>query len=59
LGTTEIDTFIKIMGKSRIDHMRSQDIRHECGIQEIEEWVNTQRTEWSNYVSLMALNQTV
>lgn len=47
------------MGKSRIDHMRSQGMRHQCGIQEIEEWVNTERTEWINHVSLMAPDQIV
>jgi hypothetical protein len=48
-----------IVGGERTDHMRLQDFRHECRIQQLGEWVKIQRTEWNNYVSRIAPDRIV
>jgi hypothetical protein len=38
-----------------IDHVRSWDIRHQYGIQEIGEWLNTLRSERNRHIAQMAI----
>ena len=42
----------KIVGKTKIDRIRSQQIRESCGIQPINEWVERRR-EWNQHVIRM------
>jgi hypothetical protein len=48
-----MNTLRKVVGKTRLDHVRNQDIREQCGIQPIGEWVNKRRKEWNNHISRM------
>jgi len=42
----------KIVGKTKIDRIRSQQIRESCGIQPIKEWMERRRRrEWSQHVT--------
>ena len=41
----------KIVDKTKIDRIRSQQIRESCGIQPINEWV--ERREWEEHVARM------
>ena len=45
----------KIVGKTKIDRIRSQEIRESCGIQPINEWVERRRRrrrrEWDEHVT--------
>ena len=40
------------MAKTKIDRIRSQQIRESCGIQPIDEWVERRR-EWGEHVTRM------
>ena len=42
----------KIVGKTKIYRVRSQQIRESCGIQPIHEWVERRR-EWAEHVTRM------
>ena len=42
----------KIVGKTRIDKIRSQQIRESCGIRTINEWMERRR-EWDEHVTRM------
>jgi hypothetical protein len=53
LETTEMNTLRKVVGKTKSDDVRSQDLREQCGIQPIEEWVNNRKGEWNNHISRM------
>jgi hypothetical protein len=41
----------KIVGKTKIDGIRSQQTRKSCGIQPINEWVERGRREWDGHVT--------
>ena len=46
----------KIVGKTKIDRIKSQEIRESCGIQPINEWVQRRRrrrSEWDEHVTRM------
>ena len=45
-------TLRKIVGKTKIDGIRSHQIRESCGIQPIDEWVESRR-EWDEHVTRM------
>ena len=51
LETTEMKTLRRIMNVTRLDRMKSEDIRKKCGIQKLGEWIKKRRTEW--YVGRM------
>ena len=42
----------KIFGRTKIDRIRSQQIRESCGIELINEWVERRR-EWDEYLTRM------
>jgi hypothetical protein len=42
----------KIVGKTKIDTIRNQQIREFCGIQPINEWMERRR-DWDEYVTRM------
>ena len=46
LKTNEMKILRKIVGKIKIDRIRSQDIRKFCGIQPINEVVEKRKGEW-------------
>jgi hypothetical protein len=46
-----MNTVWKITGKRRLGRVRSQDIRQQCEIQRIGEWVKKRRQEWNNHIS--------
>ena len=54
-----IQTFFlqKVVGKTKIDRIRSQQIRESCGIQPINEWVERRRRrrrrKWDQHVTRM------
>ena len=43
----------KIVGKTKIDRIRSQQIRESCGIQTFNKWVERRRREWDQHVTRM------
>ena len=43
----------KTVGKTKIDRIRSQQIRNSCGIQPINEWVERRRRKWEEHVRRM------
>jgi hypothetical protein len=43
-----------IVGQTRFDHVRSQNIRRQCNVQGIGEWIRRRRDEWNEHVSRMA-----
>jgi hypothetical protein len=49
----------KIVGKARLDHVTNQDIRQQCEIQPIGEWILKRREEWDNHVSRMTEDRIV
>ena len=56
LEASEIKVLRKIVGKTKIDRIRSQQIREPCGIQSINEWVERRRRrrrEWEQHVTRM------
>ena len=48
-----------IVGKTKVDRIRSQQIRQDCGIQAVNEWVERsrririRRRKWDEYVTRM------
>ena len=48
LEADEMKVLRKIVGKTKIDRIRSQQIRETCGIQPINEWVESRKREWDN-----------
>jgi hypothetical protein len=48
-----MNTLRKTVGETRLDHVRNQDIREQCGIQPIGDWVNKSREELNNHISRM------
>lgn len=53
LEKTEMSTLRRIVGKTRMDRVRSEDIREICNIQRIEEWIVRRRKEWRSHVEGM------
>jgi hypothetical protein len=47
-----MEALVKIVGKTKIDRIRSQQIRESCGIQPINEWMESRR-EWDEHVTKM------
>ena len=49
----EMKVLIKIVGKTKIDKIRSQQMRESCGIQPVNEWEESirRRREWDEYVT--------
>jgi hypothetical protein len=52
LEANEMKILRKIVGKTKIDRIRSQQIRESCGIQPVNEWVERRR-EWDEHVTRM------
>ena len=48
----------KIVGKTKIDIIRTQQIRESCGFQSINEWVERRR-EWDQHVRRMVAERLV
>lgn len=53
LDTTEMKTLRKIVGITRRDHIRNDQIREQCKIQPIREWTQIRRQQWNEHVSRM------
>ena len=58
LKTNEMKISRKIVGKTKIDRIRSQQIRESCGIQLVNKWLERRRImrrrrEWEEYVTRM------
>ncbi|KAJ4445342.1 hypothetical protein ANN_07147 [Periplaneta americana] len=53
LDTTEMKTLRKIVGITRRDHIRNDQIREQCKIQPIREWTQIRRQQWNDHVSRM------
>ena len=49
----------KIVGKTKIDRIRSQQIRESCGIQPINEWVERRKREWDEHVTRIDAERSV
>ena len=52
LEANEMEVLRKIVGKTKIDRIRSQEIRESCGIQPINEWVE-RREECDQHVWML------
>ena len=53
LEANEMKLLRKIVGKTKIDRIRIQQVREPCGIQPINEWVERGRSEWKERVTRM------
>jgi hypothetical protein len=53
LEENEMKVLRKIVVKTKINRIRSQQIRESCGIQPINEWVEKRRREWDKHVTRM------
>ncbi|KAJ4451273.1 hypothetical protein ANN_02734 [Periplaneta americana] len=51
---TEMNILRKIVKKIRLDRVRNDDIRKQCRIQTIREWMNGRRAEWKEHVGRMS-----
>ncbi|XP_056641560.1 uncharacterized protein LOC130448295 [Diorhabda sublineata] len=51
LRTTEMKTLRCIIGKTRRDYVRNEDIRQQCIIQEIVRWGRERRRNWNQHVA--------
>ena len=52
LEANEMKVLRKIVGKTKIDRIRSQQIRESCGIQSNNEWMERRR-EWDEHIIRM------
>ena len=52
MRTNEIKILRKIVGKTKIDRIRSQENKESCGIQPIE-WMERSRREWDEHITRM------
>ena len=50
LEANEMKVLRKIVGKTKVDKIRSQQIRESCDIQTINEWVEVRKREWDQNV---------
>ena len=53
LEANDMKILRKIVGKIKIDRIRTQQIRESCGIQPINELVERRRREWNEHVTTM------
>ena len=53
LEANEMKVLRKIVEKTKINRIRSQQIRESCGIQPINEWMERRRREWDEQVTRM------
>ena len=53
LEANAVKVLRKIVSKSKIDRIRSQQIRESRGIQPVNEWVERKRREWNQHVTRM------
>jgi hypothetical protein len=54
-----MNTLRKIVGKTRVYHVTSQDIRQQCGIHPTREWIIQGREECDNHMSGMTEDRIV
>jgi hypothetical protein len=54
-----MNTLRKSVAKARLAHVTNRDVRQQCGIQPIGEWVLKRREEWDNHVSRMTEDRVV
>ena len=59
LETTEMNILRKIVGKTRRDRVRNENIRQQLEIEKIGEWVERRRNEWNAHISRMATDRLV
>jgi hypothetical protein len=45
-----MSTLRKIVEKTKFDHVMSQDIREQCGVQPIGRWIMKGPEEWNSHV---------
>ena len=53
LEVNEITLLRKIVSKTKIDRIRSEQIRESCGIQPSNEWVEKRRRGWDEHITRM------
>ena len=53
LEANETIVLRRTIGKTKMNRIRSQQIRESCGIQPINEWVERRRREWDGHVTRM------
>ena len=52
--TTELKTLRSILGVSLFDHIRNEEIRQRCGVQDIVRWARVRRRQWRDHVDRMS-----
>ena len=52
MEANEMKVLRKIVGKTKIDGIRREEIRESCGIQPINEWVERKRRVWNEHVTI-------
>ena len=53
LGANEMKALRKIVGKTKLDRIRNQQIRESCCIQAINERAEGRRREWGEHLTIM------
>ena len=51
LETNEMKVLRKIVGKTKIDRIRNQQISESCGIKFINEWMESRRGDWDEHAT--------
>lgn len=59
MRTVEMKTLRSIQGKTIYDRVRNEDIRMQCGIQDIGRWVRQRRRFWNKHIKRMEDNRLV
>lgn len=59
LETTEMKILRRISGKTLLDRERSENIRGQCNVDNINEWVLQRKKQWNEHISRMANNRLV
>lgn len=59
LEITEMKTLRRIMNVTRLDRMRSEDVREKCGIQKVGDWIKRRKDEWHAHVERMTEDRLV
>lgn len=59
LNVSEMKTLRRIVGKTRIDRVRNEEVRDTCGVEDISEWVKKRRRQWDEHVERMGEDRIV
>lgn len=59
LETAEMKVLRKIMDKTLLDYVRNENIRKECKVDNINNWIIEKKRRWKNHIDRMSENRMV